>query len=133
MKILVDSDILVGAFRKDDTNNFKAISLLKLILSNHQGYIINLVLMESATVLSHRIGMDAVKLFLKRFPELELTIIDMDHNLEEKAWEIFTKQTKKGCSYVDCANLASIAHYHLDKIASFDGFYPKHLVFLDGN
>ena len=39
----------------------------------------------------------------------------------------FLKQTKKGCSFIDCANLAVIERYKLDGILTFDEFYPKEL------
>lgn len=87
----------------------------------------NLVLQETATVLSHRTGMPAVRLFKDKVPNLGLTVVYIEKDLEEEGWKAFLGQTKKGCSFVDCSNLAVINKYKLDGILSFDEFYPKSL------
>jgi len=61
--------------------------------------------------------------FYDKLPKLNLKIISFDEKLENMSWEMFLKQTKKGCSFVDCANLAVIKAYNLDGILSFDKFY----------
>ncbi len=129
MKLLVDSDCLVGALKEGDPHQKKATQLLK----SHSGkgdtlYVLNIVLQETATVLSHRTGMNAVRLFLQTLSSLNLQVIKLDDNLENLAWELFLKQTKKGTSFVDCTNLAAIDYYKLDGILSFDGFYKEKIV-----
>jgi len=126
MKILLDSDYLVALFRKDDSNNKKAQSLTKQTSKNNpEKYILNLVIYETATVLSNRVGMSAVKLFYDKIPALNLIKIYLDKSLETIAWEIMLGQTKKHTSFIDCANLAVTQYYKLDYIFSFDSFYPK--------
>lgn len=129
MKVLIDSDFLVGLFRVGDPHHEVAITLLKQYKNGSSTFhVLNLVLQEAATVLSHRVGMKAVRLFHAKYPKLGFSIIDMDKQIELVAWEIFLQQTKKGCSFVDCANLASCRHYVMDKIFSFDRFYPTELL-----
>lgn len=128
MKLLVDSDFLVGLFRDEDVHHARTGELFgKLVDNGSQLFVCNLVLHETGTVLAHRVNMDAVRLFHKRLPELELRVIDFDGEGEKLAWRIFLKQTKKGCSFVDCANLALIEVRKFDGILSFDKFYPKDL------
>lgn len=129
MKLLVDSDCLVGALKEGDPHQKVATKLLKS--HGEKGdilYVQNIVIQETAAVLSHRTGMNAVRLFFQTLPSLDLSIIKLDDELEKRAWEIFLQQTKKGTSFVDCANLAVIDLYHLEGILSFDGFYKDKLV-----
>ncbi len=126
MKLLVDSDCLVGALKDGDPHQKVATTLLKS--HNEKGdtlFVLNLVLQETATVLSHRTGMNAVRLFSQTLPSLKLHVIKLDDHLENFVWELFLKQTKKGTSFVDCANLAACDFYKLDGILSFDGFYKN--------
>lgn len=124
MKLLVDSDCLVGALREDDPHQKAATKLLKSHREKGEIlYVLNIVLQETATVLSHRTGMNAVRLFFRTFPSLNLRIINLDDSLEKNAWDLFLEQTKKGTSFVDCANLATLDFYKLDGILSFDEFY----------
>lgn len=128
MKLLADSDWLVGLFRIGDPHQEVATRLLHRIDKDGvELSVLNLVIQEAATVLSHRTGMRAVRLFCKRFPDLGLNTTWVDEALEADAWKIFLKQTKKGTSFVDCANLAVIKELKLDGILSFDSFYPKKL------
>ncbi|KKT29569.1 MAG: hypothetical protein UW41_C0016G0029 [Candidatus Collierbacteria bacterium GW2011_GWC2_44_18] len=125
MKRLIDSDFLVGLFRDADAHHEETLSLLENETDKESDlYVVNLVLFETATVLAHRVNMDAVRLFYDKLPKLNLKIISFDEKLESMSWEMFLKQTKKGCSFVDCANMAVLRRYRLDGILSFDKFYP---------
>lgn len=128
-KLLVDSDFLVGVFRQDDTNHQKAIELLEKMKEEEvELWMSNLVHQESATVISHRVGMEAVRSFVKNLAlDIHKRVL-VEEELEKKAWKIFLSQTKKGCSFVDCANLAVVEKYKLDGILTFDEFYPEKLV-----
>lgn len=128
MKLLVDSDCLVGSFREGDPYYHRAQKLLTdRHIAGDEMCVLNLVIQEAATVLSHKTGMNAVRDFYSRAQKLSFIIIDLDSDLEKEAWKIFLEQTKKGCSFVDCANLAVIAKYKMKGILSFDEFYPNEL------
>lgn len=127
-KLLIDADWLVGAFRDEDPHHkVAAKSVARHVENKDELYVLNLVIQETGTVLSHRTGMGAVRLFWEKLPKLRLKAIRVDEDLEDEAWGIFLKQTRKGCSFVDCANLAVIEKYKLDGILTFDKFYPKEL------
>ena len=65
MKKLIDSDFLVGLFRDEDAHHETSFASLEQETENKTGlYVTNLVLYETATVLAHRVDMDAVRLFL---------------------------------------------------------------------
>ena len=129
MKLLVDSDFLVAAYKADDPSHIRATKMSRL--HNKQGnkfVCLNLVVQESATVISHRMGMDDARKFYKNIGNFIDTFIVLDTELEKECWNIFLEQSKKGTSFVDCANLAVCQKYKLDGILSFDKFYPKEVV-----
>lgn len=127
-RFLVDSDFLVGVFREGDANHEKAMGILGRIKGEEiELWMSNLVQQESATVVSHKVGMEAVRQYMKILAGDVQRVVSVDEALEKSAWGIFLKQTKKGCSFVDCANLAVIEKYKLDRILTFDEFYPKGL------
>lgn len=126
MKYLVDSNILVAVYKRDDSTHERATRLVKKFHSNGNTFlVINLVIQESTTVVSHKMGMRDAKAFYRGLMDFVDETMPVDTQVEEKAWRIFFKQTKKGTSFVDCANLAVVEHYKLDGILSFDTFYPK--------
>lgn len=125
-KYLVDSDFLIANYSVDDSSHKKA---SKIALSlNEKGakfYCLNLVEQESTTVISKKMGMGDARKFhsgLKNFVDI---FVVLDSGLEKRSWEIFLKQTKKGTSFIDCANIAVVEKYKFDGILSFDKFYPK--------
>lgn len=128
MKILADSDFLVALYKPDDSNHVKAKRIFKSIENDTTLFSLNLVFQESTTVISKKMGMVHAKNFFELINHLVKSRIDLNQKLEQKAWQIFIKQTKKGTSFVDCANLAVLKEFELDKIASFDKAYPKNLL-----
>lgn len=125
MKLLIDTDCLFAAYAAKDPNNKKATSLLKKYQQSHQIslYVTNLVLQELATVFSHKIGQLGSIELIKKLELLKLILINIDETMEKRGWQVFLSQTKKGTSFVDCANLATCDFYKLDGILSFDEFY----------
>jgi len=126
MRKLADSDFLVGLFSEQDAHHGRAVDILKNEMESGSSlFVTNLVLQETATVLAHRVGMDAVRLFYEKLPKLQWKIMRVDEKTEDLSWSILIKQTKKGCSFVDCANLAVIELNKFTGILSFDKFDPK--------
>lgn len=125
MKYLVDSDFWFGLFVAGDANHTESKKIFSEILkTNDSLFCLRLVVYETATVLSYKIDQKASRVFVKKFPFLSVSLVDVDEELERKSWEIFERQTKKGTSFIDCANLAAKEKYRFDGILSFDKFYP---------
>ncbi len=124
MKLLADSDYLIALSVTEDSNHKRAIEISNNI-SGREISAMNIVFQESTTVVSKKFGMDNAKAFYRKLNELISNVLFLDSEAERKAWEVFLKQTKKGTSFVDCANLATAEEFGFDKILSFDEFYPK--------
>jgi len=126
MRILFDSDAIFALYIATDTNHKKAKRIFqKLLESKTKNFITDWVMAETATVLSYKIGHEVSLDFLARFKRLNFKHIFLDQKLEQLAWEIFRQQTKKGTSFVDCANLAVFRELKMDKLFSFDSFYKR--------
>lgn len=123
-KIIVDSDILVACYKHDDASHYTAVKLSELIHKKNQFMALNIVVQESTTVISNRMGMNDARRFYSNISHFIDHIIQLDELVEKSAWDILLKQTKKGCSFVDCANIAAVHEYKLNGILSFDAFYP---------
>ena len=124
-KIVIDSNVLVGFIRAEDSLHKKAVELIKKIKKENEIWVLNLVIQETATVLSMRDGMKSSGIFCDNYRDLVDQEIFLDKDLEDRSWNIFRKQEKKGTSFIDCANLALLEKYKLNGIASFDEFYSK--------
>ena len=97
-RYFTDSDFLVGVFRGEDTNHIKAMRLLEKIGQEEtELWASNLVRQEAATVVSHRVGMDAVRLFIEKLTKDIQRWVKVDEGLEKDSWNSFLKQTKKEC------------------------------------
>ena len=125
MKILVDSDFLVGFFLTGDAHHQKTKLIYQDTAVGNRLFISNLVIQETATVLSHLVSMETARMFKQKLSKLNLTEIKIDQKMEDLAWQFFLTQTKKGSSFVDCSNLAIMQVLGVDKVLSFDKFYPN--------
>lgn len=128
-KALIDTNIVVALYRPDDSLHKDAVAVVsKLKQTDWEFIFTNLLIQETATVLSMRVGMSLAKKFLKDYQDLLDQTIFVDEEVEKLSWKVFTSQTKKGTSFVDCSNMAVLEKYKLDGILSFDKFYPKQLL-----
>lgn len=128
-KVMIDSNVFVAVFLLEDALHRRATQLISQL--KNQGaifYTINLVLQETATVLSMRKDMTSARTFYTSVHDFIDQMLPFDESVERDSWNVFLSQTKKGTSFVDCAILAAVGHYQIDKIASFDRFYPKDLL-----
>lgn len=126
MKILLDSDALFALYVAKDAHHQNAKRIFKRLLDT-QGelWMTNLVVQETATVVSFRLGQKQAKEFLARLRRIHIRETFVSPKLSAKAWEIFRKQEKKGTSFVDCANVAMAKETGIKDIFSFDKIYNR--------
>lgn len=128
-KIVLDSNVLVALYKFDDSTHQQAKEITRRLHEQGDTFVaLNLIVQESATVISMKVGQEEAKGFYQKKDRVIDREIALDDVLEGQAWKIFLRQLKKGTSFIDCANLAFIEKYKLDGILSFDKFYPKKLL-----
>lgn len=123
-KILIDSDAFFALYQSKDPHHEKAARIYnELNRSKIPTYSTNLVVYETATLLSYRISQLKAVSFLRDIFNTDLQQIFVNEALAEKALSLFLVQTKKRTSFVDCANAVVMKELKIDKIFSFDEFY----------
>ncbi len=125
-QVLIDSDAFVGQVNPDDAHFNRANEILQSLAKKKVQFVTtSLVIAESATVLSYRVGQNLARTFLEVMKRGNVPIIHIDETLQETALDIFSDQDKKGTSVTDCANVAVMQRFEIPKIFSFDKIYPK--------
>lgn len=126
-KFLVDSDFLIANAKADDPSHKNASKISRNIHKRNKLFCLNIVVQEATTVISKRIGMKEAVIFYENIGDFIDTFVMLGEELEKDSWEIFLRQTKKGTSFVDCANITAVEKYKMDGILSFDRFYGDKL------
>ena len=123
-KLLLDSDIFFSLINKNDANHQRITVLNKSFLQQKMIYFTsNLVIYETATVLSYKISQQAALAFLDRIKKRKIETVWINEELEKNAFVYFQKQPRKNTSFVDCLNMAILKKYQMQEIFSFDRIY----------
>lgn len=126
MKILLDSDALFALYVAKDTHHQNAKRIFQRLLTAHtELWTTNLVVQETATVISFRLGQREAKKFITRLKKIDIRQASVNQKLTARSWEIFRKQKKKGTSFVDSANVAMAKEMGIKNIFSFDKIYNR--------
>ncbi len=124
--ILIDSDAFVGWFWKADTHHEEAKEQFQsLAVDETPIATTSLVILETATVLSHRVGQSIARTFLEHINRSQLPIIYLDEARYQETIDLFKTQETKGTSMTDCGNVATMRYFGITTIFSFDAVYPK--------
>lgn len=126
MKILIDSDALFALYVASDIHHQKALEILqKLLVQNVELLTTSVVVQETATVISFRLGQTQAKDFLIRLNKIDIKQLFLGEKLAARAWRVFNDQNKKGTSFVDCANVAFCREMGISRVFSFDKIYRR--------
>lgn len=124
--VLVDTDAFIAWFVAFDLLHQPATDLFaKLIREEVLMVATNWVVMETATVLSYRVGQDQARRFLKHLENSRFPTIRITDELEQDTVSLFKHQNGRGVSMVDCANAVFAKHLAIPRIFSFDKFYKR--------
>lgn len=123
-RYLIDSDVLVGFYNKNDSHHHASREILNHFRSHEIDFVVTqFVISEVATVLSHKISQAAAAQFIsssRYFPQIFIT-----EEVFARGLDLFSRQKAKGASVVDSLNVAVLAHFGLTAICSFDMAYEK--------
>lgn len=126
MRIFIDSNVFIALANDNDPFHVKAIKISEHIFnSNHKLFVSNLILFESATVISLRVGKIQALTFFDNFPK-DIQIIKLEDTIEKNSWTIFHKIKDKNVSMVDCTSFYIIEKYKIDRAFTFDKDFEKY-------
>lgn len=123
--IFIDTNFYVSLENKADSNHARAKEILtSLIPANPQFFTTNLILYETATVISLRVGREAVIYFKDNF-DPATRVLWLDKSTETKAWDLFKKVKDKNISFVDCYSFALLRELGIKEVLTFDRDFAK--------
>ncbi|MDO8498045.1 MAG: PIN domain-containing protein [bacterium] len=126
--VFIDSDAFIGLIKEDDAHYSQTQRSFSRLYKEKYEYITsNYVFSEVITVLSLRVGREGAIKFIDtiKTPLSEYRVVWINEEIEEKAIEIYKKQTSKNVSFVDCTNMALMELHNIPLIFSFDRIYRK--------
>ncbi|MBL8164021.1 MAG: type II toxin-antitoxin system VapC family toxin [Anaerolineae bacterium] len=131
--VLLDSDVFIGLFVKTDAHHGRVQQLLTAFAQTHSTQITttNLVVTETATMLSRRHYQEVACRFLRYLRTADFAIVHITPELQRAAEDLFLSIHTENVSVVDCANVAAVQAGKSDALFSFDRFYsrfPLHLI-----
>ena len=129
--VFVDSDAFVALAKTDDSNHSAAIEIFEQLKTKEVKFLTsNYVFAETITVISQQVGREQALSFIRSMKgsESPFPCRWVDSDIEVTALEIFSKQTSKNVSFVDCTNIAIVREDDLDAIFSFDSVYRKNSI-----
>lgn len=119
---LLDTDFIISMGFPEESTHKQAKILAKKYLNTNNAYYLDLVLYETAIVISrkysHKKAVEICSVLRKNTD----SILKLSPEDEIKAWNLFNSQQTKNISFVDCANVVIAKKLGL-KILSFDKFY----------
>jgi predicted nucleic acid-binding protein len=125
-EVLIDSDAFIAWLRPGDLFHAHAQAMFtKLAKQATPVATTSLVVLETATVLSHREGTNVAKRFLDLVEASHLPVIHIDAELQQATIALFKSRAVKGTSMVDCANAVVAKRLGIPQVFSFDHFYRQ--------
>ena len=136
VKVFVDADAFIALLKADDQNHSRATAIFQKLANQDTHFLTsNYAFAETVTVLSQRVGHRVAVEFIERIKadDSDFQMLWVSEDIEQKALELFKKQTSKNVSFMDCCHMACIRQYQLDAVFSFDHGYAQNQVPLAAN
>ncbi|BCB96064.1 DNA-binding protein [Dissulfurispira thermophila] len=121
-RLFVDTGAWYALVDKNDPDHKEALSFIK----NNKIPLLttNFIFDETITLLRSRLGWSVAKEFGQRLKDSRfVSLISVEDEDEEKAWEIFLKYKDKDFSYTDCTSFAVMKRLKIDFAFTFDSHF----------
>jgi predicted nucleic acid-binding protein len=125
MNIFIDTAAILAVLNADDRFHFPARQAYRDILLAHTAiFSSNYIILETITLLQHRFGIDAVRLFENDLvPVLEIIWVDeVTHRLGTSA---LMAANRRNLSLVDCTSFEIIRRLAIEKVFTFDPHFQE--------
>lgn len=126
MRVIIDTDALLGVFNPTDNHHSKAILITKrLVEKGIDTVILATTLAEFALLATSKMGLKETKQAIKTLKQFNITILEVREQTSQTALSIYNSQTSKEESLFDCFIMAAAKLQRMDAIFSFDKGYKK--------
>lgn len=125
--IFVDTSALFPLYNQSDTHHHDAVKIVQFLKAEEEEQITsNIIISEVLTLLSMRVNRQTAIDFGRELKESMLSIIFVEKELHNNAWQIFQKIKDKNVSFADCTSFAVMEHLGINKAFSFDIDFKKY-------
>jgi predicted nucleic acid-binding protein len=122
--IFLDTSAIYALADKADPNHVDAYKKFDLALKSGEIFLLhNYVLVESATLLQARLGLQAALLFLEDAKAFDVEWVDLA--LHQEAVKELERIGKRGMSLVDCTSFIVMRRRGTRKVLAFDPDFPE--------
>lgn len=125
--IFLDASFLVAYKIENDVHHANALEIMKSIVSGMYGdpIISDYIFSEVVTVILGK--SQKIELAVQSGKELQdaLDILQIDREVFDEGWRIFSSQKSSFFSFVDCATLALMRRKKVNRIVTFDKEFLK--------
>lgn len=123
---IVDTDVLVGLFDKNDALHSRAKKVVQQLAEMKIDIaILPTTLGEFVTLSTIRMGRHKTQTAASELLRSDFIQLETTPELTRNAVTLYLKQTSKEESLFDCYNMVAAQRYHADCIFSFDRGYTK--------
>jgi len=125
MNLFVDTSAFYALLDQDDGNHQRAATAWTKILQAADGLITsNYVVVETVTLLQHRIGLDAVRGFQADLvPAVHVAYVD--NEIHRQGMSGLLAAGRRKLSFVDCVNFELMRHLGLTRAFTFDSHFRQ--------
>ncbi len=126
--IVLDTSLVVAYFNNRDDNHTKAEKIIEDVISGRYGrtaYITDYIFDEVATVSLIRLkNLDRVAKIGKTLLKAT-SIIEIDKDCFDEAWDIFCAQKNTHLSFTDCTIISAMQKNSIENLATFDKDFAR--------
>ena len=122
LKVFVDTNVFVALEDQNDSTHKKAVELSSLLNQNKKMkfYTSSEVIGETLTVISHKLGKEIARLFIKRYKNNKMIEFFFDESMYKDTKDLFLRNKSKNISFVDCSSVITMRRAKINVIFSFD-------------
>ena len=126
-KVFVDTNVFVALEDQNDSTHKKAIELSLLLNQNKKMkfYTSSEVIGETLTVVSHKLGKEMARLFMKKYKNTKTREIFFEENMYQVTKGLFLRNKSKNISFIDCSSVLAMRRAKIKVIFSFDEDFRK--------
>ncbi len=120
MNIIVDTSAYYALADADDLNCAPSQRIFRrLVEEEHELWTTSYVVVETAALIQARLGLEALRLFRESL-STSTTVIWMDPELHDKAWDEVERIGRRMVSLVDCSVGVVAKGFGIDTVFAFD-------------
>jgi predicted nucleic acid-binding protein len=120
-KVFIDTNVFVAIRDTNDNTHQKAIKISDFLSKNNiKLFTTSLVLTETLTILSQKLGKDIALDWYNDYKNSLINEVFIDQQLFKNSIELFKKTKPENISLVDCSNVIVMKQNKIDTIFSFD-------------